>query len=137
MSARTLILVLLLVLVLPPVSQADDYLSPGLTPDEVAGVLGKMQAPLIVDVRKSAEYAIAHIPGAINIPHTELSERLDEIRGENGVLIYCFNGSRTREAEHILYENNIDNVYHLEGTFEKWLLNSYPIEKGGVKKTGW
>lgn len=90
---------------------------------------------MIVDVRKPAEYAIAHIPGAINIPHTELAARLDELGHENGVLIYCFNGSRTRQAEHILYENDIDNVFHLEGTFEKWLQGSYPIEKGGVKKS--
>jgi rhodanese-related sulfurtransferase len=133
--ACTFLLVLLLAL-----SQglhADDYLSPGLPPDELAGLLGKTQAPLIVDVRNSAEYAIAHIPGAINIPHAELSERLEEIRGENGVLIYCFNGSRTREAEHILYENSIDNVYHLDGTFEKWLRGGYPVEKGGVKRNSW
>jgi rhodanese-related sulfurtransferase len=135
MSARTLMLVLLLSL--PLVSHAGDYLSPGLPPDELAGLLGKTHAPLMVDVRKPAEYAIAHIPGAINIPHTELSERLHEIRGENGVLIYCFNGSRTREAEQILYGHNTENVYHLDGTFEKWLLGGYPVEKGGAKKTGW
>ena len=93
--------------------------------------------PLVVDVRKPSEYAIAHIPGAVNIPLDELSNRLEETRSETGVLIYCFNGSRTREAEHILLDHNIDDVYHLEGTFEKWLQDSYPVEKGGVKKSGW
>jgi len=124
-------------LALSQVSNASDYLSPGIPVNELARLLGTPQAPLIVDVREPAEYAIAHIPGAINIPNTKLSERLGEVRGENGVLIYCFNGSRTREAEHTLLDHNIGNVYHLKGTFEKWLQGNYPVEKGGVKKNGW
>jgi rhodanese-related sulfurtransferase len=130
-------LLITVLLVLPRVSGASDYLSPGMPADEVVRRLGSPRAPLIVDVRKPAEYAIAHIPGAINIPHIELLERLDEIRHEHGVLIYCFNGSRTREAELVLFENDIDDFYHLEGTFERWLQGSYPIEKGGTKKIGW
>ena len=137
MSVAHRYLMLLLVLSLSQVSGASDYLSPGISADELSESLGTPEAPLVVDVRKPAEYAIAHIPGAINIPLTELSERLDELRGEDGVLIYCFNGSRTREAENTLFEHNIDDFYHLEGTFEKWLQGSYPVEKGGVKKSGW
>ena len=124
-------------LLLSAFAQATDFLSPGLTAEQVQEKLTTPGVLLVVDVRKPPEYAIAHIPGAVNIPLAELPQRLNEVRSDSGVLVYCLNGSRTRKAEHILYENNINDVYHLEGAFEMWLRDKYPIEKGGVKKSGW
>lgn len=118
-------------------AQASDYMSPGLTPEQVLQKLGSDKPPLVVDVRNSVEYGVAHIPGAINIPLSELDKRIDELRHENGVLIYCINGARTRQAEPIVYAGGIDNVYHLEGSFQGWIQAKHPIEKGGVKKSGW
>jgi rhodanese-related sulfurtransferase len=121
----------------PVVGMAADYMSPGMSPEEVYARLQTEQAPLVVDVRKPVEYKIGHIPGAINIPVEELEERLEEVKYDNGVLIYCINGSRTRQAEPILYTHDVDNVYHLEGTFYAWIQGKHPIEKGGVTKSGW
>ena len=53
------------------------------------------------------------------------------------MLIYCINGVRTMQAEPLLLNYGIDNVYHLVGTFQAWIQGSHPVEKGGVKKTGW
>jgi len=119
------------------VSAADDFLSAALTPAELQAKLGATGAPLVVDVRKPGEFGIAHIPGAINIPLEELEKRLEEVKHDNGVLVYCINGYRTRQAEPILYSHGIDNVYHIEGAFYAWMRGKYPIEKGGVKKSGW
>ena len=47
------------------------------------------------------------------------------------------NGARTRQAEPIVFANDINNVYHLEGAFQGWIQGQYPIAKGGVKKSGW
>jgi rhodanese-related sulfurtransferase len=130
-------LYLLVFAVLPLLLSADDFLSPGLSPTELLARLDSPTPPLVVDVRKPVEFGIAHIPGAINIPVTELESRIDELRHEHGVLIYCINGARTRQAEPIVYANDITNVYHLDGAFQSWIQGGYPIEKGGVKKTGW
>jgi len=134
---RHILSFLLTALLLLRVAVAEDYMSDGLTPAELQGKLGTTMAPLVVDVRKPVEYGIAHIPGAVNIPVEELEDRLAEVRSDNGVLIYCINGSRTRQAEPILYAHGIDNVYHLEGTFYAWIEGKYPVEKGGMKKSGW
>lgn len=128
---------LLIALLSSGVAAAGDYMSPGLTPAELRAKLGTVGSPLVVDVRKPIEFGIGHVPGAVNIPLEELEERLGEVKSENGVLIYCINGSRTRQAEPILYTNDIDNVYHLEGTFQAWIQGKHPIEKGGVEKGGW
>jgi rhodanese-related sulfurtransferase len=125
----------LLMTLLPLMAQAADaYRSPTLTPLELESRLGTPEAPLVVDLRSPAEFGVGHVPGAINIPLPELEKRLDEIRSDNGVLVYCINGSRTRQAEPILFMHDFDDVYHLEGAFYAWIQGKHPIEKGGIKK---
>ena len=131
------LLALPLLVVLSVIAQAAEYMSPGLKPEQLLEKLDTDKALLVVDVRKPAEFGVAHIPGAINIPVDEIENRLNEFKHDNGVLIYCINGSRTRQAEAILLGADIPNVYHLEGTFSGWIQRKHPIEKGGVKKTGW
>ena len=128
---------LFIVTVLSGGVHAADYRTPGLSPEQLQQKLGTEQAPLVVDVRKPVEYGIAHIPGAINVPVAEIEERLDEFRHDEGVVIYCINGTRTRKAEAILLDAKVADVYHLEGTFTAWIQAKYPVEKGSVKKTGW
>ena len=128
-------LMMLALAVLPLLVCANDFLSPGLSADELLARLDTTAAPLLVDVRKPVEFGIGHIPGAKNIPLDEIKDRLDEFRNDNGVLIYCINGARTRQAEPLLFSNGIDNVYHLEGAFHGWIKEQLPIEKGGVKNS--
>jgi len=135
-QARHLIALLLLAVYSVAV-RAVDYISPGLTPEQVLQRMDTTRAPLVVDVRSPAEFAIAHIPGAINAPLSELEARLDELKHDNGVLIYCINGSRTRKAEAVLMDAGLPQIYHLQGTFSAWIQGKYPIAKGGVNKTSW
>lgn len=128
---------LLLLTIFSVLAQAADYMSPGLTPEQVLEKLGSDKAPLVVDVRKPVEFGVAHIPGAINIPLAEIEGRLNEFKSDNGVLVYCINGTRTRKAEAILLGADVSNTYHLEGAFNAWIQGKYPVEKGGVKKSGW
>jgi rhodanese-related sulfurtransferase len=136
-TTKSYALYLLAFAVLPLLVRADDFLSAGLSPAELLARLESPAAPLVVDVRKPVEFGVAHIPGAVNIPLTELEGRIDELRHEHGVLIYCINGARTRQAEPIFYANDIENVYHLDGALQGWIQDKLPIEKGGIKKTGW
>ena len=126
-----------LLVLLPALAVASDFMSPGLTPAQLEEKLALPDAPLVIDVRKPVEFGAAHIPGAKNIPLDDIEKRLDEFRSDNGVLIYCINGARTRQAEPLLFNNGIENVFHLEGAFQAWIQGKHPIEKGGVKKTGW
>lgn len=127
----------LLLLAVLSAAQAADYMSPGLTPEQLLEKLDTDKAPMVVDVRVPAEFGVAHIPGAINIPLAEIEARLNEFKHDNGVLIYCINGSRTRKAEVILFGANVPNIYHLEGAFSGWIQGKHPIEKGGAKKSSW
>ena len=114
---------------LPLLARASGFLSTGLAPETL---LASMEGP-----RKPVEFGIAHVPGAVNIPLEQLEARIDELRHEHGVLIYCINGAGPRQAEPVVYANDIDKVFHLEGDLQGWIQGGYPIERGGVKKSGW
>ena len=43
----------------------------------------------LLDVRPSHEYAAGHIPGAVNIPLTEINKRLHELPANREVVAYC------------------------------------------------
>jgi hydroxyacylglutathione hydrolase len=73
----------------------------------------------ILDVRGAAEYAGVHIPGAINIAHTRLAHRLDEVPRDKPVLTYCRTGNRASSAAALLAKEGYD-VTMVDGDFGSW-----------------
>lgn len=53
---------------------------------------------LLVDVRPAADYAKAHIPGAINILDEEIGKNIALFKGAKNVVFYCSTGSRSSGA---------------------------------------
>lgn len=47
------------------------------------------EAVTLLDVRAQAEYALGHIPDALNIPVTELARRLSELPQDQEIVAYC------------------------------------------------
>lgn len=71
------------------------------------------ESALILDVRTAEEYASGHVPGAPNIPHTELRARLDEIRAAadgRPVRVMCQSGVRSAIAHRVLDQAGIDSA---------------------------
>ena len=89
------------------------------------------RAPLVLDVRTIYEFDAGHIPGAVNIPHTELEERLQEVQAgaDYGVVLYCMRGPRARVGENTLQELEIGPLYHLDGGFLAWKRAGYKVVK--------
>lgn len=66
---------------------------------------------LVLDVRRPDEFVSGHLPGSLNIPHTELRERLDEVRAAatgRPVRALCAAGVRSNIAYRILVNNGFD-----------------------------
>jgi rhodanese-related sulfurtransferase len=101
------------------------------TQEEMLRMIDAGTAPAILDVRTAEEFAEGHVPGAINISHDELADRLAEIEAvkEAGVIVYCRSGRRAGIAEELLLGQGFGNVQHLEGDMLAWLAASRPTEK--------
>ncbi|POA99668.1 ArsR family transcriptional regulator [Chromobacterium sinusclupearum] len=52
-------------------------------------LLRRMPEIVLLDVRSAAEFADGHLPGAINIPLSELEQRLAELPREQEIVAYC------------------------------------------------
>ncbi|PDV97090.1 FAD-dependent oxidoreductase [Candidatus Chloroploca asiatica] len=72
---------------------------------------------VFLDVRGPQEYAQWHIPGAVNIPLTELRSRVEELRPLNAkpMRIYCMVGFRSYLAYRILRQHGFEDVATLAG----------------------
>ncbi|QVY60313.1 rhodanese-like domain-containing protein [Cytobacillus gottheilii] len=74
----------------------------------------------LIDVREPNEYEAGHILGARNIPLSQLKTRLQELRPDKPVYLYCQSGMRSGRAAQLLNRKGYKNLSHLQGGFKKW-----------------
>jgi rhodanese-related sulfurtransferase len=74
----------------------------------------------LIDVREPNEFDNGHILGARNIPMTQMKMRLQEIRPDKPVYLYCQSGMRSGRAAQLLYKKGYKDLSHLQGGFKKW-----------------
>ena len=90
-----------------------NYVAGTLTTWGAADVEWARANALIIDVRSAAEFARGHLPEAINVPHTEVRARLDEIRAAAAgrpVRVHCASGFRSYLAHRILDQEGFDSA---------------------------
>ncbi len=127
---RTLALILIMALLSIGCSQEQTTAEVGLvTPEQL---LSEPPAnALVLDVRTPEEYGGGHVPGAINVPHTEVAERLEELGDDRSrpVVVYCERGGRAAQAEAALLASGFTDVRHLEGDMSDWRAKGRPLER--------
>lgn len=69
----------------------------------------------LIDVRPKAVFMNETIDGAVNIPITEIRNRLDEIPRDRKVVMFCNTGYTSYVASRIVNQNGFDNVYSFGG----------------------
>ena len=105
------------------------------TPATLAGMDGLVSTPVAdtsalerlrmeegtipLDVRRKTEFDAAHVPGAINVAHTRLRVRKDELPDDTKFLVYCRTGARAAAASAYLETLGHDVVY-VDGEFADW-----------------
>ena len=75
--------------------------------------------PVVLDVRRATEFAGSHLPDAVNIAHTRLRGRLDEVPTDRPVLVNCQSGIRSAKASSLLKRHGYD-VINLIGGMNAW-----------------
>lgn len=83
----------------------------------------------ILDVREVDEFAKARVAGAMNLPLSELPDRLSEISRDKTVYVMCLSGGRSAQAVSYLSEQGYD-VVNVLGGITAWHQNGLPIAMG-------
>ena len=122
MRKRSFALLLAFVLLLTACAQAASYEQ--ITQEEAKQIMDTTNGYILLDTRTREEYDQSHIPGALLIPHTEISERAaDELPDKDQViLVYCRSGNRSKQASEVLAELGYTNVKEFGG------INTWPYE---------
>ncbi|MFO0827846.1 MAG: rhodanese-like domain-containing protein [Phycisphaerales bacterium] len=83
--------------------------------------------PFVLDVRRAGEFAAGHIDGALNIAHTRLSARLNDVPKNQPILCHCKAGGRSAYATALLERHGFD-VTNMAGGFDAWLALGEPVK---------
>ncbi|MBO4235929.1 MAG: FAD-dependent oxidoreductase [Firmicutes bacterium] len=71
----------------------------------------------ILDVREPGEYAAGHIRGSVNIPLSQLWNRMKEIPKNKTIYIHCRSGQRSYYALKYLQGHGYKDLYNVSGGF--------------------
>lgn len=106
--------------------------TPRIEPDALLQRIEQKDASLLIlDVRTPEEFAAGHVPGAINVPHTQLPARAAELaaKGDKEIVLYCRTGRRAENAASRLREHGFTRLLHLDGDMQRWTEQQRPTEK--------
>lgn len=107
-----------------PPKESPQSAAPAGLPDRdppLAHRLVEQEGALLLDVRTPEEYEAGHVDGARNIPHDQVSARIDELRswtdgkGDAPIVVYCRSGRRSGMAKEALLEAGFSKVTNLGG----------------------
>ena len=88
--------------------------------DEAVVMMKNESDYIILDVRRPDEFALGHIPGAVNVPNEiigsdEISELPDKAQL---ILVYCRSGRRSKEAAEKLVALGYTNIVEFGGILD-------------------
>ena len=106
-----------------PASDAEHPFPPGPYRDRDVALAKQLveSGALLLDVRSASEFEGGHVDGAINIPHTEVDERVEEILELQGgdphrpIVLYCRSGHRAGLAKRDLENAGFDRLTNFGG----------------------
>ena len=95
--------------------------------------------PLLLDAREPEEYAVSHLPGAVQIS-PDLSadslaaalRRLPEAQAERPIVVYCSVGYRSAGVAERLATAGFREVHNLEGSIFRWANENRAVVRDGA-----
>lgn len=101
-----------------------------------AELLSRLKAGLvtILDVRPEDEFALGHLPGALNVPIADLEKRLADFHPEQEIVAYCRGPYCVLSYEAVaLLRARGFRVRRLEDGLPEWRAAGLPVETGAER----
>jgi hydroxyacylglutathione hydrolase len=76
---------------------------------------------VLLDIREPDEYAHGHVPGAVNLPQSDLATKLDELPRDMRIFVICQGGYRSRRAAQFLRQSGFNDVVSVSGGTSAWI----------------
>ena len=94
--------------------------------DTLKASLDQKNPLLLIDVRDKEEFAVSHLPGAVNL--TETGEVT--VAKDTAIIVYCSVGVRSAAFAKELSELGFTDVRNLRGSIFAWANKGYPLRRG-------
>ena len=84
---------------------------------------------IILDVREEKERSSGFINNDINIPMSQVKNKMGSLDKSKNILVYCKSGTRSDQISGFLSKNEFQNVSSLKGGLNAWQKAELPIQK--------
>ncbi len=90
-------------------------------------ILSKTSAEyVLLDVRDTSELEVCQLPDVINIPLSELGNKLNQIDSNKTHYLICYAGIRAEHAAALILDTGMTNVRVLKGGMKRWVRDIEP-----------
>jgi len=92
-----------------------------ITVEELKQLVDRGGPQILLDVREEWEYGLCKIDGSINIPMSEISNRLDELDPNSDIIVICHHGNRSFQVACYLENSGVGKIImNLEEGINAW-----------------
>ena len=88
---------------------------------------------MLLDVRELHEFIEVRAPGAMLLPTSAFSARIDEVPADRPLMVICHSGSRSAAVTGFLGRSGRADVVNVAGGMEAWELAGLPVRHGPVE----
>ena len=86
------------------------------------------EGTFVLDVRTYEEWDDYHAPNTTLIPLDELPARVNEVPGDQEIVVICRSGNRSQVGRDILRDAGFEQVTSAAGGLKAWSAAGFPIE---------
>jgi hydroxyacylglutathione hydrolase len=102
---------------------------PQMPVDELRSRIDEHSELQIIDVRRPAEYAAGHIPGAVNAELSHIQQTKARFDPARPSAVACASGYRSSIAASILARSGFRDLFNVVGGTEAWTAAKHPLER--------
>lgn len=97
------------------------------SPGQATTMINKQDA-LVVDIRDKKEFSTGHLANALNVPYSNLAQRMQELEAHKHrpIILVCKTGTTVSVAARMLNEKGF-NTFRLGGGMMEWNAQNLPV----------